>query len=220
MDTIKIILVDDEVLFRKGIFFLLDREENIQIIFEASDGDELINFLQNTSTFPDIILMDLKMPTLNGVEATRIIRNDYPSIKIIALTSYNTETFIKNMIEVGASSYLIKNTTPKEMIETINKVANQGFYYNDFVFKIMNSESRLNRSNFEDKYEDYNLSSRELEVLKLICKQNSATEIAQKLSISARTVDGHRNNLLFKTNSKNIAGLVLFAIQHNIVLLD
>lgn len=219
MSIIKIVLVDDEILFRKGIYFLLDREPNIQVLFEANDGEELIHFLKNTAIFPDIILMDLKMPVLNGVETTKIIRNEFPKINIIALTSYNTETFIKNMIEIGASSYLVKNATPTEMIDTIIKVAERGFYYNEIVLDIINSEIKNNRLSFEDSCEDYNLSTREREVLKLICEQNSAVEIAEKLSISARTVDGHRNNLLFKTESKNIAGLVLFAIQHKIFLL-
>ena len=123
MQKIKIILVDDEVLFRKGIYFLLQREENIEIIFEASNGDELIDYLKKNDAHPDIILMDLKMPLLNGVEATKIIRNDYPEIKIIALTSYNTDSFISNMIKIGASSYLLKNATPTEMISTINQVS-------------------------------------------------------------------------------------------------
>ncbi|MCA0349021.1 MAG: response regulator transcription factor [Flavobacterium sp.] len=220
MEPIKIILVDDEVLFRKGIFFLLQREPNFEIIFEASDGQELINYLKNTTIHPDIIMMDLKMPTLNGVEATKIIRKDFPKINIIALTSYNTDTFIKNMIEIGASSYLIKNATPIEMVETITKVASQGFYYSEAVYKILNSEIQIDALNLELKFLKCDLSSREREVLTLICKQYSATEIAEKLCISARTVDGHRNNLLLKTEAKNIAGLVVFAIQNKIVLLD
>jgi len=124
---INLVLVDDEILFRKGIYFLLQREENINILHEASDGEALLDYLNTADVKPDIILMDLKMPLLNGVEATKIIRNDFPEIKIIALTSYNSDTFIANMIHVGASSYLVKNTTPFEMIETINEVAKKGF---------------------------------------------------------------------------------------------
>jgi DNA-binding NarL/FixJ family response regulator len=220
MDLIKIILVDDEVLFRKGILFLLQREPNFEIIFEANNGQELVDYLKFTTILPDIIMMDLKMPTLDGVEATKIIRKEYPDINIIALTSYNTDTFIKNMIEIGASSYLIKNATPLEMVETINKVADQGFYYSEDIYKILNSEILNDIPNLELKFLECDLTSREREVLTLICKQLSSTEIAQKLCISARTVDGHRNNLLLKTEAKNIAGLVVFAIQNKIVLLD
>ncbi|GGC95045.1 DNA-binding response regulator [Flavobacterium lutivivi] len=219
MQKIKIILVDDEVLFRKGIYFLLQREENIEIIFEASNGDELIDYLKKNDAHPDIILMDLKMPLLNGVEATKIIRNDYPEIKIIALTSYNTDSFISNMIKIGASSYLLKNATPTEMISTINQVFEKGFFYNETIFEIIN---RQNISNFKPKsqFTEISLTTREREVLELICQQMSAVEIAEKLFISTRTVEGHRNNLLLKTEAKNIAGLVVFAIQNNIVLIE
>ena len=99
-NKIKIILVDDELLFRKGISFLLEREKNMEIIFEASNGDELISFLHSNNNHPDIIMMDLKMPVINGVEATKIIRKDFPEIKIIALTSYDSKSFVANMIDV------------------------------------------------------------------------------------------------------------------------
>src|SRR6187402_473859 len=134
--AIKIILVDDEVLFRKGISFLLSKEENIEVIFEASDGVELIEFLKGNNPKPDIIIMDLKMPLLNGIEATKIIRKDFSDIKIIALTSYDSKSFIANMIDVGAVSYLIKNATPQELFATINEVAAKGFFYSDYVMNI------------------------------------------------------------------------------------
>jgi len=213
---INLVLVDDEILFRKGIYFLLQREENINILHEASDGEALLDYLNTAEVKPDIILMDLKMPLLNGVEATKIIRNDFPEIKIIALTSYNTDTFIANMIHVGASSYLVKNATPSEMIETINEVANKGFFYNENVLKIINNGiSKKSKSQFDEDF----ITNREKEVLQLICEQKSTTEIAEKLFISPRTVEGHRNSLLIKTESKNIAGLVVYALQNQIITL-
>jgi DNA-binding NarL/FixJ family response regulator len=218
--TIKIILVDDEILFRKGISFLLGRETNIEIIFEASNGDELISFLQNNkNNHPDIIIMDLKMPVINGVEATKIIRKEFPELKIIALTSYDSKSFVANMIDVGAVSYLIKNTTPQELLTTIKEVASKGFYYTDYVMKIIQSDVLTNKktkSNFDSNF----LSPREIEVLKLICIQKSTVEIAEQLFISPRTVEGHRNNLLLKTESRNIAGLVIYAVQNELMLLN
>jgi len=217
--TIKIILVDDEVLFRKGISFLLTREENIEVLFEASNGLELIEFLKTNNSKPDIIIMDLKMPFLNGIEATKIIRKDFPDIKIIALTSYDTKSFIANMIDVGAVSYLVKNTTPQELIATLNEVSEKGFYYSDYVMTIIQNDivsNKKSKCSFDSNF----ITSRELEVLQLICKQKSTVEIGEKLFISPRTVEGHRNNLLLKTESKNIAGLVVFAIQHELVSLD
>ena len=215
--TIKIILVDDEILFRKGISFLLGREPNIDIIFEASNGDELISFLQNNKkNHPDIIIMDLKMPGINGVEATKIIHVEFPKLKIIALTSYDSKSFVANMIDVGAVSYLIKNATPQELITTINEVAEKGFYYTDYVMKIIQDDvltAKKTKSTLDSNF----LTAREFEVLKLICSQKSTAEIAEKLFISPRTVEGHRNNLLLKTESRNIAGLVVYAVQNEIM---
>jgi len=212
--------VDDEILFRKGISFLLSREKNIDIIFEAADGEELIDFLQNNlKKHPDIIIMDLKMPGINGVEATKIIHSEFPKLKIIALTSYNSKSFIANMIDVGAVSYLIKNATPLELITTINEVALKGFYYTDDVMKIIQEDvltSKKTKSIFDNNF----LTTRERDVLKLICSQKSTIEIAEDLFISPRTVEGHRNNLLLKTESRNIAGLVVYAVQNEIMVFD
>lgn len=218
--TIKIIIVDDEILFRKGISFLLGREANIKIIFEAANGDELISFLRNNkSNHPDIIIMDLKMPIINGVEATKIIHAEFPELKIIALTSYNSKSFVANMIDVGAVSYVIKNATPQELMKTINEVSKKGFYYTDYVMKIIQADLLTNKktkSNFDSNF----LSPREIEVLKLICTQKSTVEIAEQLFISPRTVEGHRNNLLLKTDSRNIAGLVVYAVQNQFIILN
>jgi DNA-binding NarL/FixJ family response regulator len=218
-DTIKIILVDDELLFRKGISFLLEREKNLEVIFEASNGDELISFLQLNSNHPDIIIMDLKMPVINGVEATKIIRKEFPEIKIIALTSYDSKSFVANMIDVGAVSYLIKNATPQDLLTTINEVALKGFYYTDSVMKVIKEDVLTNKklkSNFDNNF----LTKREIEVLKLICSQKSSVEIGEQLFISPRTVEGHRNSLLLKTQSKNIAGLVVYAVQNDIIIME
>ncbi|WP_136668975.1 response regulator transcription factor [Flavobacterium sp. H122] len=220
-DTIKIILADDEVLFRKGISFLLEREANIEIIFEVSNGEELVSFLRESSIHPDIIMMDLKMPHLNGVEATRIIQNEFPQIKIIALTSYDSKLFIANMINTGAASYLVKNTTPAIMINTINEVYQKGVYYNEEVLKILQENVVINStSQHKSLFDEDYLTKREKEVLLLICKQLSTSEIADKLFISPRTVEGHRNNLLLKTESKNVAGLVVYAIQNKIISIE
>ncbi|MDR7212647.1 response regulator transcription factor [Flavobacterium piscis] len=216
--AIKIVLVDDEILFRKGISFLLQRESNIDIVFEASNGEELISYLNKTPTKPDIIITDLKMPVLNGVEATKIIRRDFPEIKIIALTSYDTKSFIANMIQVGAVAYLIKNTTPKDLLHTINQVNLKGFYYNENILETIQEtiiSSKKSKSNLETGF----LSPREIEILQLICQQKTTPEIAEELFLSPRTVEGHRNNLLLKTESRNIAGLVVYAIQNEIAVL-
>jgi DNA-binding NarL/FixJ family response regulator len=218
-DNIKIILVDDEILFRKGISFLLEREKNIDIIYEASGGSELISFLKESTILPDIVMMDLKMPIINGVEATKILHKDFPEIKIIALTSYDSKSFVANMIAVGAVSYLIKNSTPQQLLTTINEVAVKGFYYSAYVLKIIQDDFLTNRKT-KSSFDTTFLTTREIEILQLICLQKNAVEIAELLFISPRTVEGHRNNLLLKTESRNIAGLVVYAIQNEIVMLN
>ena len=220
MDIVKIILADDEPLFRKGIAFLLQREKWIDVIFEASDGLELINYLKKNNEKPHIIIMDLKMPGLNGVEATKLITEDYPDIKIIALTNYSTKSFIANMISIGAVSYLIKNTTPHNLINTIKEVIDKGFYYDSEVLQIIKEDNTAVRKNSKFRIEDSTLTKREKEVLILICKQNSTREIAEKLNINIRTVEGHRNNLMIKTDTKNVAGLIIFALCNEILSLE
>lgn len=220
-DIIKIAIADDEVLFRQGISFILNKEVNFDIILQAEDGADLLTKLRSSEDLPEIILMDLKMPNLNGVETTKIIKKEYPSIKIIAITSYYSKPFISNMIATGAVAYLAKNTPPKEVVFTVNAVASKGFCYNDNVMQViqenmLNPEAKVTRSYFDLDY----LTKRETEVLKLICNQKTTNEIAEALFISPRTVEGHRNNLLLKTEAKNVAGLVVFAFQHKIVALE
>ncbi len=217
MEQIKILIADDEVLFRSGISFLIQREENIEVIFEANDGEEVIQYLQTNENHPNIILMDLKMPTLNGVEATKLINKYYPQIRVIALTSYNTNSFINNMIQVGAASYLVKNATPAEMLYTINEVAKKGFYYNELVMNVIQENITFNAGKIKSTFDEEFVTLREREVLYMICKQYSTLEIAEKLFLSPRTIDGHRNNLLLKTESKNVAGLVVYAFQNGLI---
>ncbi|CAM2848656.1 two component transcriptional regulator, LuxR family [Flavobacterium succinicans] len=216
---IKIVLVDDEELFRKGLAFILGREPNFSILHEASNGQELISFLRSTEVLPDIVITDLKMPVVNGVEATKIIHREFPDVKIIALTSYDTKSFVANMIDIGAVSYMLKNASPAELVFTLNEVASKGFYYSDYVRKVI-KEVVLSGSKLKSPLDKSLLSDRELEVLRLICKQKNAHEIGEYLFISPRTVEGHRTNLLLKTDSRNVAGLVVYALQNELVKLD
>lgn len=215
---IQIVVVDDEVLFRKGIVFLLQRESHINVMHEAGDGEELIAYLNESKPIPDIILIDINMPNINGVEATKTIRKKFPEIKIIALTSYHTPLFIANMVQEGVASYLIKNAHPDEMIKTITEVADKGFYYDENVLKVLSDNFSPNKKILNILSDDF-LTSREREVLELICRQYNTAEIAEKIFISPRTVESHRNNLLLKTQTRNVAGLVVFAIQNKIVQL-
>ena len=212
-----IAIADDEALFRKGIILLLNDLEDITIVFEAENGQNLLNQLDNTPTLPDIILLDLNMPVLNGIEAAKVIREHHPEVKVIVLSSHYSKAFISNMLEIGAAAYLAKNASPEEMTLTINEVYEKGFYYDQRVLEVIR-DNMLNkkRPKLQTSFK-INLSEREKEVLQLICEEKTTPEIAKQLFISPRTVDGHRNNLLSKLNCRNVAGLVVVALQEGIV---
>lgn len=215
---IKIAIADDETLFRKGVAGLLEEDPGLEIVFEAENGKVMLEKLaENENNLPHLILMDLKMPELNGVETTKQINKIYPEIKIIALSSYYSKSFILNMIEAGVSAYLAKNSTQKQVIEAIYEVMRNGYFYDATVMKLINENLIHKKTVTKSIFDTLYLTPKEKEVLTLICAQNTTQEIADKLFISPRTVDGHRNNLLQKTNCKNSAGLVIFAIQNGIV---
>lgn len=221
MNKINIALADDELLFLQGLKAILGSEDHINILFDAKDGEHLVQQLREAETLPEIVVTDLKMPNLNGVEVTKIIRKEFPNIKVIALTSYFSKPFILNMISIGAVAYLAKNSTPSLMIKTIEEVYNKGFYYDEQVMQyvhesITNPNDKKTKSTFDTNY----FTKREIEVLDLICKQYTTNDIGEKLFISPRTVEGHRNNLLLKTEAKNVAGLVIYALKNKLVSLD
>lgn len=215
-DIIRVIAVDDEALFRQGISLLIQREKDIELVSDFSNGKELLDELAALEELPDIILMDLNMPEINGVEATKQIHIKYPQIKIIALTSYNTKAFIVNMIQSGACSFLKKNSTPSELLNAIREVHGKGFFYNNEVMEALHQNFTEPKKKVSSIFDADHISKREKEVLELICKQYSTSEIADQLFISSRTVEGHRNSLLLKTGAKNTAGLVVYAIESKI----
>ncbi|MEL6943157.1 MAG: response regulator transcription factor [Bacteroidota bacterium] len=219
---IQIGIIDDEQLFRIGLRHIIEDIENVEVAIEAENGQVLLEQLkerqQQGQSLPDLLLLDLQMPVLNGVETAKRLQKKYPNIKIIILSTHLSREFILNMIELGASSYLGKNTDPEEIETTILKVASKGFHYNDRVMQII-TENMRSKSKPKIAFSTH-LTSRELEILQLICEQYTGQEIADRLFISRRTVEAHRNNLLQKLNCKNIAGLVVYAIQNDLVKID
>jgi len=190
-------------------------------VFDAKNGQHLIDLLRTSNLLPEIVITDLKMQELNGVEVTKLIKKEFPNIKVIALTSYFSKPFILNMISIDAVAYLAKNSTPALMIKTITEVSKKGFYYDEQVMtfiheSIVNPADKKVKSNFDTNY----FTKREIEVLKLICKQLTTNDIAETLFISPRTVEGHRNNLLLKTESKNVAVLVIYGLKNKLVSLE
>ena len=216
---INIAIADDQKLFRKGMVALLTTFENIALVFEAENGKQLIELCEQASVKPDIILLDLSMPEMNGLEALKILKEKHPSVRVIVLTIHEAENFILSTIQAGANGYLAKNAEPEEVELAINEVYKNDFHFTLPMLEIMRKGLTKKLQPVTLNNED-NLTPREKEVLQLICKQFSSAEIAEKLFLSSRTVEGHRNNLLAKTNSRNTAGLVLYALKNNFIDLD
>lgn len=212
---INVVLADDEELFRVGIAHILGRDKTIKIVHEAINGKDLIDYLAGCEVLPDIVMTDIKMPEINGVEVTKIIHEAFPNIGIIALTTYNTKSFIRNMIGVGASAYLVKNSSPEKVIHTIKQVYLKGFYYDTYVMTILNEDNKTKNDNDKSVFDDAFFTPREKEIVGLICRQQTTQEISKHLFISPRTVEVHRKNIIEKAKVKNIAGLVVFAVKNN-----
>ncbi len=220
-DITRVVIAEDEELFRKGLIQLIETDPRISVVGECENGAKLIRLLEVMETVPDIILMDLKMPDTDGVEATKFVKKKFDDqIRIIILTSYYRKPFITNMIQMGASALMRKDSKTEEVIETIIRVHKDGFYYSEETLGTLQENWLLHTKSRRIKtFDDMLLTERELEVLRMICEQKKTMEIADQLFISGRTVEGHRNSLLQKTGAKNTAGLVLYAIENGIVLI-
>jgi DNA-binding NarL/FixJ family response regulator len=211
MEKIRILIADDHQLFRNGLKILLDAFPEFEVTGEASNGEEFLKILATTPA--DIALMDINMPEMNGIEATRKALRLKPEIDIIALSMYGEEEYYYKMVDAGAKGFLLKDSDISEVKDAILSVRKGGNYFSQellyhVIQKIKNRESESKSAN---------LSKREKEILFKICEGLSNQEIAEALFISKRTVDKHRANLLGKTNSKNTASLILFAIKNKLI---
>lgn len=213
MEQIKIGIADDHKIFRKGVILSLRQYTNLSFIIEADNGDELIEKLETEK--PDVILMDLRMPTKDGIETTKIISKKYPEIRILILTMYEDERFVSHLMENGANGYMLKNAEPAELKKAIMEVMVRGFYLNNFVNRILLKKS-TNKS-IPSLNSEIVLSDKEKEVIQLLCREYTAAEIAEKMNISARTVESIKDRLMERFGTKNTAGLVFFAVKNNLI---
>jgi DNA-binding NarL/FixJ family response regulator len=209
-----VIVTDDHNIFRTGIKSILSHIDFVATISEAENGRQAIEIMHEKKH--QVIFMDICMPVMDGISATRCVLRDFPDTKIIALTMYEDQRHVIEMIESGASGYLIKNTDDDEIRSALIQVMNDEIYISKQLskelIKLLLSRHQLKKNKNNDL-----LSNREKEILKLICRELTSKEIGETLFISEKTVDWHRLNLLEKTHSKNIAGLVLFAIKNGII---
>lgn len=220
--TIKVVLADDHVIVRNGIKALLEPEGDIEVIGEASDGKEAVEMARQLS--PDVIIMDISMPYLNGIEATKKINMDNPHIKALMLSMYDNEAYVLQSIECGASGYLLKDSEKEELLKAIREIAQGKKYFSSPVANILadNYLSKMNRPKMPEPkiFQHYELTKKEIQILKLVAKGLSNKDIADKLDKSIRTVETQRFNLMKKLEVKNVVELVNFAKRNNITNLD
>ncbi len=221
-EKINIGLVEDQALFREGMKAIMVYWENIEVMFESDNGYSVVDKLKSTQPLPDVLLVDLSLPPdgekeFSGIDVTNAVLQTFPEIKILILSVHQDENFIAQLIEHGAHGYLVKDCDPQELKEAIVSVHTKGSYINERTLKaIQNNMGR--KSKLKNlKSTSTHLTKREEEVLCLICLQYTSEKIAEKLFISVKTVNGHRNNLLEKTQAKNTAGLVIYALKNNLV---
>ena len=214
---IKIAIADDHTIFRRGMVSLLENNNDFEVVLQAANGQELVDALEETQ--PQVIFMDLQMPVLDGMKATKQIKTDFPHIKIIVISMHDEAQFVIHLMELGANGYLLKDADPDEVENAVYTVVNEDYYYGAFLLKVMhnrmvNKPTKKVIPNFAMQIE---LSEREVEVLQHLCEGTTAGHIAEKIYLSSRTVEGHKNRIMEKTGTKNIAGLVAWAVRNGVV---
>jgi DNA-binding NarL/FixJ family response regulator len=215
MNVIKVAIADDHKIFRKGVILSLRPYTNIKFVMEADNGDELLAGLKEAD--PDVVLMDLRMPQKDGIETTKIISKQYPNIFVLVLSMYEDERFVSHLMENGANGYLLKNAEPQDIRKAIMDVYEKGYYLNNFVNRILIKKAHSKQKTIPSLTNEITISDKEREVLRFICMEFTAQEIAQKMDISPRTVEAIKDRLMERFGSKNTAGLVFFAVKNNLV---
>lgn len=215
MSEITVAIADDHQLFRKGVILSMRSYTNIKFIMEAENGEDLLYKLQEIQ--PDVVLCDLKMPVKDGIDATKLITKNFPNIRVIILTMYEDERFVGHLMDCGAAGYLLKNTEPAEIKRAIMDVMRTGFYLNPFVNKVLIKKNYSKQKFNPSLTSEVVLSEREKEVLTLVCMEFTAAEIADKMSISARTVEAIKDRLMERFGVKNSVGLVFYAMKNQLI---
>jgi len=212
--TIKIVLADDHEIFRDGFKVMLRKQKEVELIGEAANGEELVSVA--TALRPDVVITDIKMPRMDGIAATRQLSATLPGVGVIALSMFDEESLIVDMLEAGARGYLLKNAPKVEILEAIRTVHQHQTYY------CASTSGKLAqliaRSRFEQPRKEKmpEFSERELEIIRLVCQEKTNKEIAEALFLSVRTIEGYRDKIQEKIQAKNAAGVVVFAIRNNI----
>ena len=214
-DIIKVAIADDHKIFRKGVILSMRSYANIKFVMEAENGEDLVGKIPEAA--PDVILCDLKMPVKDGIDATKIITKNFPNIRVIILTMYEDERFVGHLMDCGAAGYLLKSTDPTEIKRAIMDVMRTGFYLNPFVNKVLIKKNYGKQKFNPSLSSEVVLNDREKEVLTLVCMEFTASEIASKMDISARTVEAIKDRMMERFGVKNSVGLVFYAMKNQLI---
>jgi DNA-binding NarL/FixJ family response regulator len=219
MADINIAITDDDALIVSLLQGYLQSIEGLEVVLTANSGEELLEKLTVVPVKPQIALLDLKMTGMDGIEVTQQLKDTYPDIKVIVISSHYQKLFMGFMLKTGVAAFLPKGISPLELVDIIRIVNRQGYFFKDDQIAVLREQipTKVPKPILQ---EEELLSEREIEVLKLICQQKTAKEIGDMLYITQRTTEGHKNNLFAKTGAKNIAGLVIYAIQQDIIRVE
>jgi two-component system, NarL family, response regulator NreC len=212
---IRLILADDHQMLREGFKTLLRKQPEVTLVSEAQDGKQLIAEVEKHK--PDIVITDIKMPVLNGIEACRIICERFPDVGVIALSTFDNDDLIIDMLDAGAKGYLLKNTDKLELVKAIKTVYEGGTYFSDNISSIFQKVVLQSRHPHYKTKAAVEFTDRELDIIKLSCKEYTNKEIASQLVLSVRTVEAHKNRMLDRVEAKNMVGVIMYAIKHNLV---
>ena len=212
---IKVAIADDHKIFRDGIRMALKDKDYLKIIWEAEDGKDLQHKLK--LKLPDVILMDIRMPEVDGINAIPLLRKEYEEVKIIVLTMYDDQEMITKMMEMGANAYLTKTTDPEEIYQAILTCMNSDFYFNELVNKAVLSKLQTKRTNRQFYPNPVKFSEKEIRILKLLAEDKTTDEISKQVFLSPRTVETIRQNMKTKVGAKTIAGLIMYGMRNRLI---
>lgn len=214
----KIVIVDDHKIFRDGLMLLLDKFDFASVVGEASNGEEFLELIGKE--LPEIVLMDINMPKMNGIEASRLALQKYPAIKIIALTSFADDEYIEQMISAGVEGYMLKRSDIEDFEKAIKRVAEGGSYFSEEIIKVITRNLYKNKEHKSVAEQYTNFTEREKQILQLICNGLNNDQIAEKVFLSTKTVEKHKSSLFQKTGTFNTVNLVIYAFKNQLVSFD
>ena len=214
-DQIKVAIADDHILFRTGVKTALSMKKDIKMVAEADNGMQLLTLLKHVQ--PDVILLDIQMPIMDGITTLPEIKKLYPEVKVVMLTMHNDHSMISKLMELGANAYLTKNSDSEVIYEAVKTVHQQEYFFNTLTNKALIDGLRLKRQAESAMPTDAKLTDKEITILKLMCEEKSTKEIADMVDLSPRTVEAIRDKLKTKTGAKSMAGLVMFAVKSGII---